>query len=56
MISPEDLHLFHFADDVESAFSYLREGLTRLYLQPEAPKVPPPAEEEETPAIAKSRT
>jgi uncharacterized protein (TIGR00730 family) len=54
MISPEDLELFHFADDVEGAFAVLREGLTRHYLQPEAPV--PAMGEEETPAIARSRT
>jgi uncharacterized protein (TIGR00730 family) len=44
-ISPEDLHLFEFADDVDSAFRVLQEGLLKHHLQPEA----------ETPAIAKSR-
>jgi predicted Rossmann-fold nucleotide-binding protein len=56
MISPGDLNLFHYADDVESAFNYLRDGLTRVYLEPESPFVPPLAEEEESPAIARSRT
>ena len=36
-ISPEDLELFQYADDIESAFRILQEGLTRYYLQPEAP-------------------
>jgi uncharacterized protein (TIGR00730 family) len=44
-ISPEDLLLFEFADDVESAFRILCDGLTRHHFQPEP----------ETPAIAKSR-
>ena len=55
VIGPEDLSLFHYADDVDSAFHILREGLTRMYLQPEAP-IPVPQAEEETPAIAHSRT
>jgi hypothetical protein len=52
MISPEDLGLFEYADDPETAFAILRDGLTRLYLQPPEPL---PAYEQETPAIAKSR-
>jgi uncharacterized protein (TIGR00730 family) len=52
MISPSDLDLFQYADDPETAFRILREGLTRHYLQPEAPL---PEPELETPAIAKSR-
>jgi len=36
-ISPEDLHLFQYADDVETAFQFLQEGLTKHYLRPEAP-------------------
>jgi uncharacterized protein (TIGR00730 family) len=32
VISPQDLDLFKVYDDVESAFSYLTEELTRLYL------------------------
>ncbi|MCW5964766.1 MAG: LOG family protein [Bryobacterales bacterium] len=32
MISPEDLNLFHWADDVDKAFDIVRDGLTRLYL------------------------
>lgn len=46
MISPEDVHLFDFADDPETAFHLLRDGLTKYHLLPETP---------ETPAIAKSR-
>jgi uncharacterized protein (TIGR00730 family) len=45
MIAPEDLNLFQFADDVESAFKILEDGLTKYYLEPD----------KETPAIAKSR-
>jgi uncharacterized protein (TIGR00730 family) len=55
MISPTDLNLFQFADDVDTAFDFLRDGLTRIYLQPEAP-IPAPEAEEETPAIARSRS
>lgn len=55
VIGPEDLSLFHYADDVDSAFQILRDGLTRMYLQPEAPAQAPQAGEE-TPAIAQSRT
>jgi uncharacterized protein (TIGR00730 family) len=32
VISPNDLELFHFFDDVDSAFCFLRDELTRLYL------------------------
>jgi uncharacterized protein (TIGR00730 family) len=32
-ISPEDLTIFRFFDDVESAFAYLKKELTRLYLK-----------------------
>jgi uncharacterized protein (TIGR00730 family) len=52
MISPEDLNLFQYADDPETALKILKEGLTRYYLQPEQPL---PDRELETPAIAKSR-
>jgi len=45
LISPEDLHIFQFADDVDTAFNILRNGLTRLYLTPEE-------EFEMTPGIA----
>lgn len=34
MISVEDLKLFEFADDVDTAFTLLKEGLTAHYLQP----------------------
>jgi uncharacterized protein (TIGR00730 family) len=51
-ISPGDLELFQWADDPESAFRILRDGLTEHYLEAkEAPGGP----EDETPAIAKSR-
>jgi predicted Rossmann-fold nucleotide-binding protein len=39
MISPEDLHLFEFADDVDTAFDILKSGLTKFYLHPE-PEIP----------------
>src|SRR5881628_1573758 len=44
-ISPEDLDLFEFADDTDTALRVLQEGLMKHHLQPEP----------ETPAIAKSR-
>jgi len=44
-ISPEDVNLFEFADDTDSALRILQEGLMKHHLQPEP----------ETPAIAKSR-
>jgi uncharacterized protein (TIGR00730 family) len=52
VISPEDLDLFTFADDPQTALGLLQDGLTKYYLEPEAPLVDPPAQ---TPAIAKSR-
>jgi uncharacterized protein (TIGR00730 family) len=52
MISPEDLHLFEWADDPETAFLILKDGLTRYYLEVTGA---PGAPEEETPAIARSR-
>jgi uncharacterized protein (TIGR00730 family) len=45
MIDERDLNLFQYADDVDSAFRILTEGLTKHYLEPD----------KETPAIAKSR-
>ena len=51
-ISPEDLELFHLVDDTASAFQILTEGLTKHYLEPEAPLAPPDIA---TPEIAKSR-
>jgi uncharacterized protein (TIGR00730 family) len=46
MISPEDMDLFHYADDPKHAFEILKEGLLSHALQPETP---------ETPSISKSR-
>jgi uncharacterized protein (TIGR00730 family) len=50
-IAREDLDLFQYADDPETALAILKEGLTKYYLKP---AVPLPANEQETPAIAKS--
>jgi len=46
MISPEDLNLFQYADDPQTAFEILKTGLATYALQPDTP---------ETPAISKSR-
>jgi uncharacterized protein (TIGR00730 family) len=46
MISPEDLELFHFADDPQTAFELLKAGLTTHAIEAGTP---------ETPAISKSR-
>ena len=46
MISPEDLSLFQYADDPETAFEILKNGLSTYALQVDTP---------ETPAISKSR-
>ncbi len=46
MISPEDLKLFQYADDPQTAFELLKEGLLAYALQAESP---------ETPSISKSR-
>ncbi len=46
MISPDDLNLFQYADDPQTAFEILKTGLMTFALQPETP---------ETPAISKSR-
>ena len=46
MISPEDLNLFQFADDPQTAFEILKTGLMAYAMQQETP---------ETPAISKSR-
>jgi uncharacterized protein (TIGR00730 family) len=51
-ISAEDVSLFQWADDPETGFRILKEGLTRYYLQPEMALPPGP---EETPSLAKSR-
>jgi predicted Rossmann-fold nucleotide-binding protein len=45
MIAEKDLELFSFADDVESAFSLLEDGLTKHYIKPDT----------QVPEIAKSR-
>jgi uncharacterized protein (TIGR00730 family) len=50
-ISPEDVNLFQHADDPQTALRILQDGLTRYYLQPEAPL----PETEKTPNLAKSR-
>jgi len=55
VISPEDLELFHWADDPDTAFEILRDGLTRYYIEAVGAPGGPPEEEEETPAIARSR-
>ncbi|MDX2269691.1 MAG: TIGR00730 family Rossman fold protein [Bryobacter sp.] len=52
MISKTDLDLFHFADDVDTAFKTIVDGLTALYLNPE---VKLEEAEVKTPAIASSR-
>jgi uncharacterized protein (TIGR00730 family) len=46
MISPEDLSLFQYADDPQTAFELLKAGLLSHALQPET---------QETPSISKSR-
>ncbi len=52
VISAEDMELFTFADDPQSALQLLQDGLTKYYLEPEGPFAEPPAQ---TPSIAKSR-
>ena len=51
-IAEEDLDLFHFADDPQTAFQILESELTKYYLHPEVP-LPEPLKCE--PDIAKSR-
>src|ERR1022692_3460397 len=46
MISPEDLDLFQYADDPQTAFDLLKTGLMTYALQPDT---------QETPAISRSR-
>ena len=46
MISPEDLDLFQYADDPQTAFDLLKTGLMSYALQPDS---------QETPAISQSR-
>ena len=53
VISPEDMHLFQFADTPEAALEVLRRDLTKYYLDPER-SLPRPVEE--APEIARSRT
>ena len=36
MIDERDLNLFQFADDVDTAFHILKDGLTKYYLTPQA--------------------
>ena len=43
-ISPADLELIQYADDVDTALRLLQEGLTKYYLKPEVP-VPAPVRE-----------
>ncbi len=45
MIAADDVNLFEFADDVDTAFKILETGLTKYYLQ----------DEQEVPSIAKSQ-
>ncbi len=53
VISAEDLDLFKFADDTETAFQILRDGLTEFYLRTQVDLA---EVETEMPAIAKSQT
>jgi predicted Rossmann-fold nucleotide-binding protein len=46
MISPEDMSLFQYADDPQTAFDLLKESLMMYAAQADTP---------ETPAISKSR-
>ncbi len=46
MIAPEDLNLFQYADDPQTAFELLKTELTRWAIEPETA---------ETPAISRSR-
>jgi uncharacterized protein (TIGR00730 family) len=40
MISPEDLNLFHYADDPATAFDILKAGLMMYAMQPDTPELP----------------
>jgi hypothetical protein len=51
-IDREELKLFQYADDPETALGILQEQLTRYFLEPEKPL---PEAGPETPEIAKSR-
>jgi uncharacterized protein (TIGR00730 family) len=53
MIAESDLELFQFADDPQTALGLLQAGLTKHYLEPEAPLAEQPIQE--APDIAKSR-
>ena len=53
VISADDMNLFQFADDPQTAFNILQAGLTAHYLQE---TVHPAEQDAEMPAIAKSRT
>ena len=53
VIGADDMKLFQFADDTQTAFRILQDGLTEYYLQPKEHFAEP---ETEMPAIAKSRT
>jgi hypothetical protein len=46
VISPQDLNLFQFADDTDTAFAILKEGLLTYAMQPET---------QETPSLSNSR-
>jgi hypothetical protein len=50
MISPEDMNLMDFVDDVHTALDHLKTFLTENYLQPDQVRAA-----EELPDIAKSR-
>jgi uncharacterized protein (TIGR00730 family) len=50
MISADDVHLFHEANDPQTALRILQEGLTRDYLEAEVPEPEP-----EAPSLARSR-
>ncbi len=52
VIAQDDLNLFRFADDPQTALSILKEGLTKYYLEPEEALSSKP---EEAPEIARSR-
>jgi hypothetical protein len=51
-IDREELKLFQYADDPETALGILQEQLTKSFLEPEMPR---PEAAAETPEIAKSR-
>jgi predicted Rossmann-fold nucleotide-binding protein len=51
-IDRQDLELFQYADDPETALGILQEQLTRYFLEPDKPL---PETASETPEIAKSR-